>query len=274
VCLSGGVVPLGPYRYATVDEALAWHYASHGEDIPAGLSWALVPVGRLEAVAREAVASDLDAARDEAVRAERGTAADREAWGDPRTVARRAAVRGHAWADDVDLRSLSVPLAIGADLRAAHLAADDDETERLALEALAAAIGSAAWRLPPFAATAEPNLAALCVPLALVLAGEVRDAYIDALEAAAADEGETEAAVFSALERVGREIAEGWLAQTSAADREARLRYDLSEHGDREAVERAVREAGAGLWPCVGAAEYDSAAQAYREAVREALART
>jgi len=189
VCLDGGVVPLGPYHHASVEDAVREHYASEGEDIPDGLSWALVPVARLEAVAREAVASDLDAARDEAVRAQRrGTAADRAAWGDPRTVARRAAVRANAWADDVDLRSLSVPLALGADLRAAHLAADDDETERLTLEALAAAIGSAAWRIPPSVSTDEPNLVALCVPLALVLAGEFRDAYIDALEAAAADE--------------------------------------------------------------------------------------
>jgi hypothetical protein len=126
----------------------------------------------LEPIMRAAVAADLDAVRAEAVRALRGSAADREAWGDPRTVARRAAAVVDAWTGDVDLPALGVDRALVAEagtmysdaLRAEAEA--EAETERLVREALEDAGREIAEGWPPATPVQEAyqfDLRELCI---------------------------------------------------------------------------------------------------------------
>jgi len=111
----------------------------------------------------------------------------------------------------------------------------------------------------------------------------VREAFLEAHDLTLGEAGYVEDAVerevHEALAAIGREIAEGWLA-AETLERPVALDYDLSAPADREAVERAVREAmdgwvlnGLPAWPCEEA-EYAIAQRAYREAVLAARART
>jgi hypothetical protein len=157
---------------------------------------------------------------------------------------------------------------------------EDDDPRTVARESLRClwgqdALAELAWdeaecQFVPAGAVAPEN--AVAADFDEIVREEFLAAHDLTLGAAAAIEDDVERTVREALETVGREIAAGWLA-AEIPERPVALDYDLSAQGDRDAIERAVREAmdgwemdGLSAWPCEEA-EYAIAQRAYREAV-------